>query len=218
MLRHLPLHNPARRFIPALATTILAMAAAGCTQEECLENKNALPQAGFYDSAVPDTKIRLDSTAIYAVGAPAGTFVLDSLKSASTLTLPFNLDTDTTSFVFEYAGRALKEAAITDTLRLRYSRTPYFVSSACGVSYRLLIEDMRYSRHVIDSVSIPQALITNVEQQNIQIFFRVAHPEEEPGNPENPDTPHPDSSNNPDNSNTSDNSNNNPKGSGTNQL
>lgn len=211
MLHSSPIHNPARarRLVQAVGALLLAIAAAGCSQEECLENKNALPQVGFYDSAIPDTKIRIDSTAVYAVGAPAGAMILDSLKSASTLTLPFNLDADTTSFVFEYAGRALKEAGITDTIRLRYSRTPYFVSSACGVSYRLLIEDMRYSRNVIDSVSIPQALITNVAQQNIQVFFRVAHPEEEPEQPEEPGEPgnpdNPDTSNNPNNSNSSNN-------------
>ncbi len=176
------------RFI--ILMLIAAMAGSACSREECLENKNALPQVGFYDSAYPDQKISLDSTAIYAEGVPGDKLILDSLSKASSLTIPFNLDSDTTKYIFEYIRKDLFEAGIRDTLNIIYTRTPYFVSSACGVSYRMLITDLTSTHFLIDSVSAPQALITNVALQNIHVYFRVAHPEDDPENPEDePETP-----------------------------
>lgn len=168
--------------ILSVSLAVLAIVLAACSKDECLENKTTLPKAAFYDSAFPDSKLKLDSTAIYAQGAPKGDFILDSLKSAAGVTIPFDLEANKTVFVVEYARQELRKAGVKDYITLQYSRTPYFVSSACGVSYRLMVEDCTYTRNLIDSVTVPVPLISNVDSQNIRIYFRVAHPE--PAEPE----------------------------------
>lgn len=177
-----------KSYISGLCVTFALLALAGvvsgsCSRDECLENKSTIPKMGFYDASFPDQKVRLDSTAIYALGGPADSFILDSLRSAASVTLPLNLDADTTTLIFDYAQKQLKQFGVRDTVRLRYSRTPYFVSSACGVSYRIMVESVKFSKNIIDTVTVPEPLITNVEHQNVQVFFRIAHPE--PSAPEN---------------------------------
>lgn len=166
------------RIIPGFFLALLLLICS-CSRDECLENKTTLPQIAFFDSAYPDQKVTLDSTAIYAEGVPGGKLLLDSLKTASSLTLPFNLESGHTDYIFEYLRKDLRRLNLRDTLHISYSLTPYFVSSACGVSYRILIEDLTSTHFLIDSVATPQALITNQKKTNIIVYFRVSHPEQE---------------------------------------
>ena len=61
-----------------------------------------------------------------------------------------------------------------------YDRNPRFVSSACGVSYVFGIKKIRYTRSIIDSVACPLEEITNMDTENLSIFFHVST-EPEPG-------------------------------------
>lgn len=173
-----------------LAAAIIAAFLPACSNEECLDNQTSIPYIGFRDSLYPDKDVTIDSTAIYPImGARHLPMLLDSTSSAFSITLPLDLESDTSTFVFEYSRRELLKAGIRDTLRLRYSRTPYFVSAACGVSYRILIEDATSTHFLIDRVELPDALVTNKAMRNINIYFRIEHPEET--DPEETEEPNP---------------------------
>lgn len=163
--------NSKRLLLPAAA--LAALLTAACSNEECEGNRNALPFAGFYSSAISPRAISLDSITIYGVGAPNDTLIADSARSLSEVYLPFDIDAESTTFVIEYLQKALSSRGIRDEITFTYTAQPWFVSSACGVSYRYLIRDISYTTNVIDSVSVPGMMIDNTNAQNIRIYFRV---------------------------------------------
>lgn len=154
-------------------TAIAGILCTGCSSDECLQNKNALPLAGFYDTQEPTRKVSIDSLEVYGKGAPGDSILFSGKSAINELYLPFRLDHDTTTYVFRYLHTELAEAQITDTVSFIYSRTPRFVSSACGVSYIFGIEKIENSNFLIDSVSCPAGEITNMATENLHIYFRV---------------------------------------------
>lgn len=44
--------------------------------------------------------------------------------------------------------------------------------------YHYLITSFTYTRHLIDSVAVTDSLITNIDIESIQIFFRTSDPDE----------------------------------------
>ncbi|MDE6338269.1 MAG: hypothetical protein K2K97_00595 [Muribaculaceae bacterium] len=145
----------------------------GCSTDECMQNRNALPLAGFYSDAQDHAKINIDSVQVCGVGAPGDSVLFNGLSRISQLYLPFRLDSDTTRYLFRYLHKELAAYDLKDTVTFIYDRTPRFVSSACGVSYVFTIKEIRNTGMLIDSVACPAGEITNMATENLEIFFRV---------------------------------------------
>lgn len=145
---------------------------AACNTEECTDNKNSLPYAGFY-SASTHSAIAVDSLMVWGIGAPGDSVLLDTDQFIQNIYLPFRLDSDNTAYVVHYRMRALDNDRYNDTIIFKYKSIPYFVSEACGAIYKYEINDINYTRHIIDSVACPNGVIDNKPGENIQIFFRV---------------------------------------------
>lgn len=85
----------------------------------------------------------------------------------------------------EVVGHAVSRAvpAIADTLTFKYERIPYFVSEDCGAMYRYRVVEFESTHYMIDSIALVDSVITNVNRQTIQIYFRTQqadNPESEP--------------------------------------
>lgn len=150
----------------------------GCTTDECLQNKTALPYAGMYSSGGDGKqKLSVDSLQVYGYGVPHDSTLSSGSSPITSLYLPFRIDHDTTTYVFRYLHKRLAAMDITDTIRFIYNRSPRFVSSACGVSYVYEIRDIQHTDMLIDSVVCPQMSIDNMDTENLQIYFKVAQSE-----------------------------------------
>lgn len=161
------------RSLPLISSWLIVMAAAmiaGCTSSDCDGNRNSLPMAGFFSSASRPEPVSLDSVSIYAIGAPYDAMLEDSVRGLKNVYLPFNLESESTSFVFKYLG---SEAPRPDTVTFNYRPEPYFVSEACGAVYVYKILGCHTTYNAIDSVAWP-AKIDNTPGVNIRIFFRTA--------------------------------------------
>lgn len=82
----------------------------------------------------------------------------------------------------EVAGHSVSRAApaIADTLKFKYERIPYFVSEDCGAMYRYRVIEFESTHYMIDSIALVDSVITNVDRQTIQLYFRT----QQPDNPE----------------------------------
>lgn len=163
-------HISRLKLLPIVVAALVVFYA-GCSSDECLQNKTALPLAGFYDSAKPESKVMIDSLEVYGVGAPGDSVLWEGTRAVNQLYLPFRLDSDTTRYVFRYLQKKLAALNLTDTVTFIYSRDPIFVSSACGVSYNFEIKEIRNSGILIDSVSCPAGIINNMDTENLEIYF-----------------------------------------------
>ena len=160
-----------------MAAVLMVAMMAACGSDECYQNKNALPLAGFFSSQPDHAKISVDSVQVMGVGVPSDSILSKGNQRISELYLPFRLDTDTTKYQFRYIQKALAALDLRDTITFIYSREPRFVSSACGVSYAFVIKEIRHTIVLIDSVACPAGEITNMATQNLQIYFRTAESE-----------------------------------------
>lgn len=150
-----------------------------CNTNGCLDNQNSIPLAGFY-SASTKQAVSISQMQIGGVDAPNDTLLLES-GSASEIYLPFRATTDKTSFYFHLSQASPAEGApavtLSDTITFHYKTTPYFASSECGAMFRYEITDYSHTSLFIDSVAVTDSMITNVDIQRIQIYFRDSSPD-----------------------------------------
>lgn len=177
--------------IASLAAAFVAISMASCNTNGCLENRNSVPLAGFYDKATQE-KVALDSVEVRGVGMPDDDPLSAAGNRISSIYLPMRAAENSTSWVFSYKWKDLDFAALNDTIAFEYDSTPYFASSDCGVIYKYKITRMACTSHLIDSVALVDSLITNVDIEQIKIYFR-SNEQEEPENPEETQQPDPDS-------------------------
>lgn len=144
-----------------------------CSATGCTDNQNSLPLAGFY-SMGDGSKITPDSIAIEGIGAPDDSLLLSPGTRVSELYLPFRSTRPSTSFCIQYREQALNYPQLYDTLTFDYDAIPYFASEECGAMYHYKVTRFSYTRHLVDSVAVTDSLITNVDRETIQIYFRTA--------------------------------------------
>lgn len=144
-----------------------------CSNVGCTENRNSVPLAGFYSMATKKA-VSIDSLEVGGIGAPGDSLLLTPGFTVEQLYLPFRSTMSSTSFYFRYLSKKYGTQGLADTLRFEYTSHPYFASEDCGAMYHYQITDFSYTTHLIDSVAVIDSLITNIDRQSIQIYFRVA--------------------------------------------
>lgn len=169
--------------LPAAVLLAVAVAtvASGCSTNECYENRNSLPLAGFYSSEDTPVAISIDSISIAGIGAPGDSVLHDSVKSLSQTYLPFRIDSPETSYEIRYLGGIPGILRLADTITFRYKIIPWFISDECGATFKFEMEDITSTHLFIDSVTCPTGEINNINTQNLRIYFRV-----DTGNDETP--------------------------------
>lgn len=171
-----------RRFIRRLFPIIVVLTIAivvGCSNDECYDNKNSLPLAGFYSSEEVPKQVALDSISIYGVGAPGDSVLHDSVRGLNQSYLPFRIDQNSTKYVIRYLTGLPGKLRMRDTITFNYEIIPWFVSSACGVIYKYKMDTIITTHNIIDSVTCPLGTIDNANIENLKIYFRVSTPDEE---------------------------------------
>ena len=145
---------------------------AGCTRE-CLENKNSIGLAGFYDSET-GRKISVQGLTVYGAGAPNDSVIVENGQSASQVYLPMSINRNMIQFIFHYTQKEIEDIRYNDTLTVNYTPVPYFASKECGAMYMYEIQDFSCTTHLMDSVAIPVMKITNKDIETIKLFMRTA--------------------------------------------
>lgn len=159
------------RFLSAAA--VPALIAAGCSSDECADNKNSLPLAVVMASLPEPQEAVLDSISVFGIGAPGDSVLVDSASNVGEFYLPFRIDKGETTYVIRYLQRVIAETGTCDTISFTYDIKPMFVSSACGAVYYYENVRMGHTTHFIDSITCPGERITNANVPNIFIYFRM---------------------------------------------
>ena len=152
----------------------LSVALSGCNTTGCTDNRSSIPLAGFYDSATLK-EIMVDSLSIGGVGAPNDSLLLDCQR-AGAVYLPLRQTADQARFFVAYKQKALDFPEFVDTIKFEYSSIEYFASEECGAMLRYRIKSLSHTTNLIDSVALlpSDSIITNVDAENIKIFFRTS--------------------------------------------
>jgi hypothetical protein len=163
----------------------LGLLTGSCNTSGCTDNHSALPLMGFYDYAT-GSSVTLDSLDLGGVGAPGDSLLVHSGEKVSQVYLPFRDGAGSSSFClhYDYKLQGLDNPAFDDIITFHYDAEPYFASSECGAMYRYVIRDVEYTRHLIDSIAVIDPVVTNVELERIQVFFRTASTDVEDDDPQ----------------------------------
>lgn len=139
---------------------------ASCSEEaDCSMNERPMMNCNIYQLdpygyAERDT---LDVLTITAWGTDS--VIINNQQEVLDLTLPLRYTADSTVLVFHYAELP------TDTVIVRHTNTPYFLSMDCGYQMRQSINSISHTRHWLDSIHITNNEAGIYGQENIQLFY-----------------------------------------------
>lgn len=158
------------RALLAIAAVIIALFAS-CDSTGCLDNQSSIPLAGFYDSKTSQS-IAVRGLQIHGIGAPSDSLLPN--ESNTQVYLPMRSEHNTTAWCLHYTQDELDNDAFNDTVCFDYTSEPYFASEQCGAIFRYHIKKATYTTHLIDTIVIADSLISNLNREQIKIYFRTA--------------------------------------------
>jgi hypothetical protein len=153
-----------RKYGALVAVVILAATMLSCNNDNCKGNSNGIPLAAFFDD---DKQVSITNLTVYGIGAPNDSAIIRK-TAASQVYLPLRITVPTCSYVFDYND----DGMLNDTITLNYDVIPYFESVECGSMYNFKITSWEYTQNAIDSVAIPNPLITNSDVVTIKIYMQ----------------------------------------------
>ncbi|KAA6324737.1 hypothetical protein EZS27_025968 [termite gut metagenome] len=93
--------------------------------------------------------------------------IINAQANVQDISLPLRYTKEITVFVLHYnnSGEA------TDTITVNHHNTSYFLSLECGYEMRQNVTNVKYTKHLLDSISV-RSNNTNVNgQENFQLFY-----------------------------------------------
>ena len=147
----------------ALAACAVTMAVPSCN-DNCMGNSSGIPLAAFYEG---DKSVSVLDLTVYGIGAPNDSAIIRN-TAATQVYLPLRISVPSCQYVLDYNI----EDEPNDTITFTYDIIPYFESRECGAMYNFRIKEWAYTQYGIDSISIPNTMITNSDVVTIKIFMK----------------------------------------------
>ena len=167
MMKQYILHILSKAIHSFPAFVAILMVTTSCSEEpDCSMTARPIMNAGLYTfdrangTTHPDT---LDILTITALGTDS--VILNNEENVTGLTLPLRYSADSTVLVFHYSFMRR------DTVVIRHTNTPYFLSMDCGYQMQQSLTDTRHTNHVLDSISITQTEVSIYGTENIRLFY-----------------------------------------------
>ena len=151
-------------FLVILMVASLAIINASCNNDNCSGNSSGIPLAAFYSNGKP---VSISNLTVYGIGAPNDSVIIDK-ATASQVYMPFRLSTNSCKYVLNYNT----EGKANDTITFNYDAIPYFESHECGAMYNFKINSTSHTTNAIDSIIIPNPMITNDDVVSIKVYMR----------------------------------------------
>lgn len=161
-----------RKLLCLIIMTLVLYSLSGCNNGGCTDMRSSTPRADFY-SASTQKAILVDSLEVTGIGAPGDSLLYNGSQRLSMIYLPMPADRENVSWRLAYIQAELAAVEAADTLSYTFERFPWFAGEECGAMYKYRITSMHYTTHLIDSVSITDSLVANVDVPTFNIYFRT---------------------------------------------
>lgn len=122
-----------------------------------------IPVAANRDSMANDT---VDLLTITALGTDS--IILNNENNVFEISVPLRYTDIKTEFVFQHSPLVSQY----DTITINHSNTPQFISMDCGYEMKQAIIDIKFTKHLIDSISIKDYNTNTNGRRNLEIFYR----------------------------------------------
>lgn len=95
--------------------------------------------------------------------------LLNRKTGAAEMDIPLSYTERVDTFFMQYSDR------LADTLWVWHENLPYFTSMECGTVMHYALQRVESTRHLIDSVRIVDAGVTNTLRENVKIYYTVSN-------------------------------------------
>jgi hypothetical protein len=145
-------------FLYCLALAILS---GSCAPEACLEETESFLKASLYENS---TRKSPDSLTLYGINHETDK-IYNKASGVQPALFPLDKSADNCTFIIRINGT-------NDTIQFNYTSRLHFISKECGYTvYHNLVDTPYYTKHIIDKIYIAGRNITNVNEENIRIFY-----------------------------------------------
>ncbi|WP_297644632.1 DUF6452 family protein [uncultured Bacteroides sp.] len=159
--------NLVRLIIAGILICPLMGIAISCSEEaDCSMTARPMVQCYLYKITTENQYVQndtLDSLTVTAYGTDS--VIINNQKKVHGLSLPLRYATDSTKLVFRYSKTQ------SDTLVIRHSNTPYFLSMDCGYQLKQSITSVSHTRIKLDSIDIANKEAGIYGKENIKLFY-----------------------------------------------
>ncbi len=168
-------------YICFVAAAALALSVQSCTTSMCTDNRNSIPEAGFYNVDTGEA-VNVVGVSIGGIGAPNDSLLYDN-QTVQLVYLPLRPDAEVTSFRFHFSsddttdpdtGEVTPDHTHDDIVTFYYSSTPYFEGEECGAILHYFIDrvDFTPDGHIAD-IQLIDPNVTNEHKEYLRIYFHV---------------------------------------------
>lgn len=138
-----------------------------CSEEaDCSMAARSMVQCYLY-KIDKDTQIAqndtLDSLTVTAYGTDS--IIINNQKKVHDISLPLRYTADSTKLIFKYSKTKR------DTVVIRHTNTPYFLSMDCGYQMKQAITSVHYTRTSLDSIFIANNEAGIYGKENLKLFY-----------------------------------------------
>ena len=144
---------------------LLGIAGAACSDDDCSMTARPMLTCNI-KQVVGDSTVTADTLAsvtVLALGTDS--VIVNAMSNAVSLSLPLRYLNNETSFILKYSEE------LTDTVTVSHTNTPYFLTMDCGYQMKQKVEQVRYTRHALDSISITNPETGIYGTENLQLFY-----------------------------------------------
>jgi hypothetical protein len=156
-----------RKIIPGSLLVVAAVSVLyllSCTPGSCFEETESYLKASFYTGPATPVLHAPDTLSLY--GLNQDSIIYNKETNVKVALFPLNASADTSIFVITIDG-------ITDTIEFHYTSYPHLISKECGYTfYHHLDTDLnKPNYHAIKKIYVSNETITNLNVENIRIFY-----------------------------------------------
>jgi Family of unknown function (DUF6452) len=131
-----------------------------CVAGSCFEETESYLKASFYIN----TKLTApDSLTLH--GLNNDSLIYNKATNVQPALIPLNASAESSTFVIQING-------VTDTIEFKYNSYPHLISKECGYTFYHQLDTLPvFTKHVIKDIFTSNKTITNLNVENIRIFY-----------------------------------------------
>jgi len=134
-----------------------------CTLGSCFEETESYLKVSFYTGDVTPKLQAPDTLTLY--GLNQDSIIYNKQTNVQPALIPLNASTESCTFIIIING-------VADTIEFQYNSYPHLISKECGYTFYHHLDTVKnYTRHSIKDIYTGNTTITNLNVENIRIFY-----------------------------------------------
>jgi hypothetical protein len=143
--------------------SFIASVTVSCTQGSCFEETESYLKATFY-TKINEVPKAIPPDTLSLAGLGQDSIIYNNSTGVKIALIPLNSSAESSTFIITINK-------VADTITFLYSSYPHLISKECGYTYYHSLDTVLHSDHIIKEIFKSNPTITNLNVENIRIFY-----------------------------------------------